>query len=145
MTSNAGTRQLKDFGRGVGFNSSQMGIALNEQDKEHARSIVQKALSKQFSPEFLNRLDEIITFDQLDLEAIKKIVDIELAGLSKRIEAIGYKLEVSDETKMRIAEKGYDVQFGARPLKRAIQTYIEDDISERIINNEVNYGDVIRI
>ena len=145
MTSNAGTRQLKDFGRGVGFNSSQMGIALNEQDKEHARSIVQKALSKQFSPEFLNRLDEIITFDQLDLEAIRKIVDIELAGLSKRIEAIGYKLEVSDETKMRIAEKGYDVQFGARPLKRAIQTYIEDDISERIINNEVNYGDVIRI
>lgn len=145
MTSNAGTRQLKDFGRGVGFNSSQMGIALNEKDKEHARSIVQKALSKQFSPEFLNRLDEIITFDQLDLDAIKKIVDIELAGLSKRIEAIGYKLEVSDETKMRIAEKGYDVQFGARPLKRAIQTYIEDDISERIINNEVNYGDVIRI
>ena len=145
MTSNAGTRQLKDFGRGVGFNSSQMGIALNEKDKEHARSIVQKALSKQFSPEFLNRLDEIVTFDQLDLEAIKKIVDIELAGLSKRIEAIGYKLEVSDETKMRIAEKGYDVQFGARPLKRAIQTYIEDDISERIINNEVNYGDVIRI
>lgn len=145
MTSNAGTRQLKDFGRGVGFNSSQMGIALNEKDKEHARSIVQKALSKQFSPEFLNRLDEIITFDQLDLDAIKKIVDIELDGLSKRIEAIGYKLEVSDETKMRIAEKGYDVQFGARPLKRAIQTYIEDDISERIINNEVNYGDVIRI
>ena len=145
MTSNAGTRQLKDFGRGVGFNSSQMGIALNEKDKEHARSIVQKALSKQFSPEFLNRLDEIITFDQLDLDAIKKIVDIELAGLSKRIEAIGYKLEVSDETKMRIAEKGYDVQFGARPLKRAIQTYIEDDISERIINNEVNYGDIIRI
>jgi ATP-dependent Clp protease ATP-binding subunit ClpC len=145
MTSNAGTRQLKDFGRGVGFNSSQMGIALNEKDKEHARSIVQKTLSKQFSPEFLNRLDEIITFDQLDLDAIKKIVDIELAGLSKRIEAIGYKLEVSDETKMRIAEKGYDVQFGARPLKRAIQTYIEDDISERIINNEVNYGDVIRI
>ena len=145
MTSNAGTRQLKDFGRGVGFNSSQMGIALNEKDKEHARSIVQKALSKQFSPEFLNRLDEIITFDQLDLNAIKKIVDIELAGLSKRIEAIGYKLEVSDETKMRIAEKGYDVQFGARPLKRAIQTYIEDDISERIINNEVNYGDIIRI
>lgn len=145
MTSNAGTRQLKDFGRGVGFNSSQMGIALNEQDKEHARSIVQKALSKQFSPEYLNRLDEIITFDQLDLEAIKKIVDIELAGLSKRIEAIGYKLEVSDETKMRIAEKGYDVQFGARPLKRAIQTYIEDDISERIINSKVKLGDIIRV
>lgn len=145
MTSNAGTRQLKDFGRGVGFNSSQVGIAMNEQDKEHARSIVQKALSKQFSPEFLNRLDEIITFDQLDLEAIKKIVDIELRGLYKRIESIGYALEVSDEAKQFVAEKGYDVQFGARPLKRAIQTYIEDEISELIINGDVNVGDTIKI
>lgn len=145
MTSNAGTRQLKDFGRGVGFNSGQVGIAMNEQDKEHARSIVQKALSKQFSPEFLNRLDEIITFDQLDLEAIKKIVDIELRGLYKRIESIGYTLEVSDETKQFVAEKGYDVQFGARPLKRAIQTYIEDEVSELIINGEVNVGDTIKI
>ena len=145
MTSNAGTRQLKDFGRGVGFNSCQVGIAMNEQDKEHARSIVQKALSKQFSPEFLNRLDEIITFDQLDLEAIKKIVDIELRGLYKRIESIGYVLEVSDEAKLFVAEKGYDVQFGARPLKRAIQTYIEDEVSELIINGEVNVGDTIKI
>lgn len=145
MTSNAGTRQLKDFGRGVGFNSGQVGIAMNEQDKEHARSIVQKALSKQFSPEFLNRLDEIITFDQLDLEAIKKIVDIELRGLYKRIESIGYVLEISDEAKQFVAEKGYDVQFGARPLKRAIQTYIEDEVSELIINGEVNVGDTIKI
>ena len=145
MTSNAGTRQLKDFGRGVGFNSGQVGIAMNEQGKEHARSIVQKALSKQFSPEFLNRLDEIITFDQLDLEAIKKIVDIELRGLYKRIESIGYALEVSDEAKQFVAEKGYDVQFGARPLKRAIQTYIEDEVSELIINGEVNVGDTIKI
>ena len=145
MTSNAGTRQLKDFGRGVGFNSGQVGIAMNEQDKEHARSIVQKALSKQFSPEFLNRLDEIITFDQLDLEAIKKIVDIELRGLYKRIESIGYALEVSDEAKQFVAEKGYDIQFGARPLKRAIQTYIEDEVSELIINGEVNVGDTIKI
>ena len=145
MTSNAGTRQLKDFGRGVGFNSGQVGIAMNEQDKEHARSIVQKALSKQFSPEFLNRLDEIITFDQLDLEAIKKIVDIELRGLYKRIESIGYALEVSDEAKQFVAEKGYDVQFGARPLKRAIQTYIEDEVSELIINGDVNVGDTIKI
>ena len=145
MTSNAGTRQLKDFGRGVGFNSGQVGIAMNEQDKEHARSIVQKALSKQFSPEFLNRLDEIITFDQLDLEAIKKIVDIELRGLYKRIESIGYTLEVSDEAKQFVAEKGYDVQFGARPLKRAIQTYIEDEVSELIINGDVNVGDTIKI
>jgi len=145
MTSNAGTRQLKDFGRGVGFNSGQVGIAMNEQDKEHARSIVQKALSKQFSPEFLNRLDEIITFDQLDLEAIKNIVDIELRGLYKRIESIGYALEVSDEAKQFVAEKGYDVQFGARPLKRAIQTYIEDEVSELIINGEVNVGETIKI
>ena len=145
MTSNAGTRQLKDFGRGVGFNSGQVGIAMNEQDKEHARSIVQKALSKQFSPEFLNRLDEIITFDQLDLEAIKKIVDIELRGLYKRIESIGYALEVSDEAKQFVAEKGYDVQFGARPLKRAIQTYIEDEVSELIINGDVNVGETIKI
>ncbi len=145
MTSNAGTRQLKDFGRGVGFNSGQVGIAMNEQDKEHARSIVQKALSKQFSPEFLNRLDEIITFDQLDLEAIKNIVDIELRGLYKRIESIGYALEVSDEAKQFVAEKGYDVQFGARPLKRAIQTYIEDEVSELIINGDVNVGDTIKI
>ena len=145
MTSNAGTRQLKDFGRGVGFNSGKVGIAMNEQDKEHARSIVQKALSKQFSPEFLNRLDEIITFDQLDLEAIKKIVDIELRGLYKRIESIGYALEVSDEAKQFVAEKGYDVQFGARPLKRAIQTYIEDEASELIINGDVNVGDTIKI
>ena len=145
MTSNAGTRQLKDFGRGVGFNSGQVGIAMNEQDKEHARSIVQKALSKQFSPEFLNRLDEIITFDQLDLDAIKKIVDIELRGLYKRIESIGYALEVSDEAKQFVAVKGYDVQFGARPLKRAIQTYIEDEVSELIINGDVNVGDTIKI
>lgn len=145
MTSNAGTRQLKDFGRGVGFNSGQVGIAMNEQDKEHARSIVQKALSKQFSPEFLNRLDEIITFDQLDLEAIKKIVDIELRGLYQRIESIGYALEVSEEAKQFVAEKGYDVQFGARPLKRAIQTYIEDEVSEMIINGDIKPGDTISI
>ena len=117
MTSNAGTRQLKDFGRGVGFNSPSLGLAMNEQDKEHARSIVQKALSKQFSPEFLNRLDEIITFDQLDLEAIKQIIDIELNSLWKRIDQLGYKVELSNEAKEFVATKGYDVQYGARPLK----------------------------
>lgn len=145
MTSNAGTRQLKDFGRGIGFNSSQGGLALNEQDKEHARSIVQKALSKQFSPEFLNRLDEIITFDQLDLEAIKKIIDIELSALWKRIDTLGYKVELSEQAKEFVANKGYDVQFGARPLKRAIQTYIEDGISEMIINEELSTGATIHI
>ena len=145
MTSNAGTRQLKDFGRGVGFNMSSSALALNEQDKEHARQIVQKALSKQFSPEFLNRLDEIITFDQLDLEAIKQIIDVELKGLYRRIEAMGYHLDLTDEAKQFVAEKGYDVQFGARPLKRAIQTYIEDGISELIVNSEIPEGATIHI
>ncbi len=146
MTSNAGTRQLKDFGRGVGFTSGGSGsLMLNEQDKEHARSIVQKALSKQFSPEFLNRLDEIITFDQLDLDAIKQIIDVELQGLYKRIGDLGYTIEVSDDAKQFVAEKGYDVQFGARPLKRAIQSYIEDGISELIVNGDLQQGDTIHI
>ena len=146
MTSNAGTRQLKDFGRGVGFNAgSTSALMLNEQDKEHARQIVQKALSKQFSPEFLNRLDEIITFDQLDLTAIKQIIDIELKGLYKRITDMGYTIDLSDEAKAFVAEKGYDVQFGARPLKRAIQTYIEDGVSELIVNGDLQPGSTIHI
>ena len=145
MTSNAGTRQLKDFGRGIGFNAGQLGLNMNEKDKEHARSIVQKALSKQFSPEFLNRLDEIITFDQLDLDAIQRIVDIELKGLLKRIEEMGIKVELSDEAKQFVAKQGYDVQFGARPLKRAIQNYIEDELAEMIVNNDVASGTTISI
>ena len=146
MTSNAGTRQLKDFGRGVGFNSgTSSALMLNEQDKEHARQIVQKALSKQFSPEFLNRLDEIITFDQLDLEAIKQIIDIELKGLYKRIEALGYTIDLSEGARQFVAEKGYDVQFGARPLKRAIQNYIEDGISELIVNGDLKPRTTIHI
>ena len=145
MTSNAGTRQLKDFGRGVGFNASTIGLNMNDKDKEHARSIVQKALSKQFSPEFLNRLDEIITFDQLDLNAIKQIVDIELKGLWKRIGEMGYQVELNDEAKQFVAERGYDVQFGARPLKRAIQNYIEDGIAEMIVNSDLPLGATIRI
>ena len=146
MTSNAGTRQLKDFGRGIGFQSAgNASLMLNEQDKEHARQIVQKALSKQFSPEFLNRLDEIITFDQLDMEAIKLIIDVELKGLFKRIADLGYQIELSDEAKSFVAEKGYDVQFGARPLKRAIQSYIEDGISELIVNGELPPNSIIHI
>ena len=146
MTSNAGTRQLKDFGRGIGFSATgATGLALNEQDKEHARQIVQKALSKQFSPEFLNRLDEIITFDQLDLSAIKRIIDIELTSLFRRINDMGYTIELSDEAKEFVATKGYDVQFGARPLKRAIQNYIEDGLCERIVNGEIEPGALIRI
>ena len=146
LTSNAGTRQLKEFGRGVGFTAGgNAGLSIDEKDKEHARSIVQKALSKQFAPEFLNRLDEIITFDQLDLDAIKRIVNIELKGLYKRIEDMGFKLEISDEAKEFVATKGYDVQFGARPLKRAIQNHIEDLVCERIIDGELAEGSVISV
>ena len=146
MTSNAGTRQLKEFGRGVGFNTGgALGLNMDEKDKEYARSIIQKSLSKQFAPEFLNRLDEIITFDQLDLNAINRIVDIELKGLYKRVEDLGYHLEITTEAKSYVASKGYDVQFGARPLKRAIQTYIEDLLAERILSDELAFGDTIVI
>ena len=146
MTSNAGTRQLKEFGRGVGFNTGgALGLNMNEKDKEYARSIIQKSLSKQFAPEFLNRLDEIITFDQLDLNAINRIVDIELKGLYKRVEDLGYHLEITAEAKSYVASKGYDVQFGARPLKRAIQTYIEDLLAERILSDELALGGTIVI
>ena len=145
MTSNAGTRQLKDFGRGVGFNATTFGANMDEKDREHARSIVQKALSKQFSPEFLNRLDEIITFDQLDLEAIKRIVDVELRPLIKRISDLGYEITLTDQAKEFIATKGYDVQFGARPLKRALQNYIEDGVCEMILGEDLRLGSVIHI
>ena len=145
MTSNAGTRQLKDFGRGVGFTAAGNSLMMDESDKEYARQIVQKALAKQFSPEFLNRLDEIVTFDQLDLTAIQQIVDIELRGLFKRIEGLGYHITISDEAKKWVGTKGYDVQFGARPLKRALQNYIEDGIAELIVNSELHEGDQISI
>ena len=146
MTSNAGTRQLKEFGRGIGFNAANnLGLSMNDEDKEYARSIIQKSLSKQFAPEFLNRLDEIIIFDQLDLNAIKKIINIELTGLFKRIEGMGYHIHVSDKAKEFVATKGYDVQFGARPLKRAIQTYIEDGVAARILSGELHPGDTITI
>lgn len=145
MTSNTGTRQLKEFSRGVGFNAGRGGIALNEKDKEYARNVIQKALSKQFAPEFLNRLDEIITFDQLDLDAVKKIVNLETEALCKRIEPLGYTLTLSDSAKELIATKGYDVQFGARPLKRAIQKYVEDVLCEKIINEELKPGNSIYV
>ncbi len=140
MTSNIGTRQLKDFGRGVGFATQNQ-----LDDKEFSRSVIQKALKKSFAPEFLNRVDEIITFDQLSLEAITKIIDIELKGLYNRIESIGYKLVVDDKAKEYIASQGYDVQYGARPLKRAIQTHLEDGISELIKNSALKEGDTIQV
>ena len=139
MTSNVGTRQLKDFGKGIGFTSEQA-----DNLKDHSRSIITKALNKQFAPEFLNRLDEIINFDQLEMDSLVKIVDIELVGLHKRVETIGYKLIIDDEAKKFIAEKGYDVQYGARPLKRAIQTYVEDTLAEIILGNEIQEGNIIR-
>ena len=143
MTSNAGTRQLKDFSHGIGFNAISINGAANEQSKEYARSIIQKALSRQFAPEFLNRLDEIITFDQLDAKAIRRIVDVELDKFIKRISKNGYAVTVTDAAKTFLATKGYDPQFGARPLKRAIQTYVEDEICEKILFGEVNTGDAI--
>ena len=145
MTSNAGTRQLKEFGNGIGFNASSLNNRMDENDKKHARNIVQKALSKQFAPEFLNRLDDIITFDQLDLDAIKKIVDIELKAVFERASELGYHLQVSDAAKDFIASKGYDVQYGARPLKRAVRDYIEDPLCEKIMNGEVPEGDSLEI
>lgn len=140
ITSNIGTRQLKEFGRGVGFAAQN-----RADDKEYSRGVIQKALNKTFSPEFLNRLDEIITFDQLSLEAITRIVDIELKGLYERLESIGYHLQVDDAAKKFLATKGYDVQFGARPLKRAIQNYLEDGLSELIVSGGVQPGNTVSV
>ena len=146
MTSNAGTRQLKEFAHGVGFNAAgSRGYSMSEKDKEYARDIIQKSLSKQFAPEFLNRLDEIITFDQLDLDAIKKIVDLELKPVCDRVRNLGYELVISDAKKEELAKKGYDVQYGARPLKRAIQTYVEDVACEKILYGNLEPGQTIEI
>lgn len=146
MTSNAGTRQLKEFGSGIGFNAGGLTKSvMDEKDKEYARSIIQKSLSKQFSPEFLNRLDEIITFNQLDIGAIKRIIDIELRGLFGRVHDMGYEIQITDKAKELVATKGYDVQFGARPLKRAIQTYIEDGVCELLLGGKLKKGDTISI
>ena len=135
MTSNTGTKQLKDFGRGVGFNASSFdGTDISEKDKEYARSIIQKSLSRQFAPEFLNRLDDIVMFDQLDRQALLQITGMEIGKFTKRMEGIGYHVEVTEKAKEYVATKGYDVQFGARPLKRAIQTYIEDGICAHILD-----------
>lgn len=139
MTSNIGTRQLKDFGTGVGFATP------SANDKAYTHGVLQKALQKAFSPEFLNRIDDIIMFDQLDKEAIFKIIDIELAGFYKRMSSLGYQLRLSDEAKNFIAERGYDSQYGARPLKRAIQKYLEDELAEMIINADLSQGDVIEV
>ncbi len=131
MTSNIGTRQLKDFGSGVGFNTREV-------DKEYTHGVLQKALNKAFSPEFLNRIDDIIMFDSLDKDAICRIIDIELDGFYRRIADLGYSLTITETAKNYIAGKGYDVQFGARPLKRAIQKYLEDPLAELIIGSQLS-------
>ena len=141
MTSNIGTRQLKDFGQGVGFNTS----AKTAQSNEYAKTVIQNALKKSFAPEFLNRIDDVVLFNQLDKPDIFKIIDIELAGLYERINQLGYEVEITPEAKDYVAEKGYDIQFGARPLKRAIQKYVEDNMAEVIIKSEVKEGDKLLV
>lgn len=140
MTSNIGTRQLKEFGKGIGFTAQ-----MRTDDKEHSRSVITKALNKSFAPEFINRLDEIITFDQLDVEALTRITELELKGLYQRIENVGYKLVIDDDAKRYVASKGYDVQFGARPLKRSIQNNLEDGLAELIINEAPVAGDTLHV
>jgi ATP-dependent Clp protease ATP-binding subunit ClpC len=141
MTSNIGSRQLKDFGRGVGFVNANSA----EDDNEHAKYVVQKALKKAFAPEFLNRIDDVIVFNQLEKKHIHKIIDIEIEDLYKRVDSLNYKLKISAAAKDFIAEKGYDPQFGARPLKRAIQKYLEDEMAEIIIRASITEGDTISV
>jgi ATP-dependent Clp protease ATP-binding subunit ClpC len=139
MTSNVGTRQLKDFGKGVGFNTPTD----VKMDSEFSRGVIQKALNRTFAPEFLNRVDDIIMFDQLNKDSIRSIIDLELKGLFGRVISLGYKLELTNEAKDFIADKGYDVQFGARPLKRSIQKYLEDALADIVLGGELVEGDTI--
>ncbi len=141
MTSNIGTRQLKDFGRGIGFSTRDS----DEIDDEYAKGVIQKALKKAFAPEFLNRIDDVVTFNSLTKKHIHEIIDIELAGLYDRVKDLGYQIKISPAAKDFIAEKGYDVQFGARPLKRAIQKYLEDSMAEVIIRASISEGDTINV
>jgi ATP-dependent Clp protease ATP-binding subunit ClpC len=141
MTSNIGSRQLKDFGSGVGFNTS----AKTESKNKHAQGVIENALKKTFAPEFLNRIDDVVIFDSLERESIHKIIDIELKHLYKRINELGYQIEVSEDAKDFIVEKGWDAQFGARPLKRAIQKYVEDPLAEEIIKTKIHESDLISV
>jgi len=141
MTSNIGTRKLKEFGNGVGFNTS----AKKDSADEYAKGVITGALKKSFAPEFLNRIDDVVLFDSLTKDDIFKIIDLELAKLFIRVEELGYKIKLSVPAKSYIAEKGYDSEYGARPLKRAIQKLIEDPLAEEIINSKVNEGDTINI
>ena len=141
MTSNIGTRQLKEFGQGVGFATRKTA----DEENEYAKFVIQKALKRAFAPEFLNRVDDVVIFNPLEKSHIEQIIDIELQGLYERVETLKYKLEITEAAKNFIADKGFDPQFGARPLKRAIQKYLEDEMAEAIIGNVINEGDTIRI
>jgi len=141
MTSNIGTRQLKEFGQGVGFSTRKTA----DEENEHAKFVIQKALKRAFAPEFLNRVDDVVIFNPLEKEHIEQIIDIELKGLYERVETLKYKLDITEEAKKFIADKGFDPQFGARPLKRAIQKYLEDEMAEAIIGNDISEGDTITI
>jgi len=141
MTSNIGTRQLKDFGQGVGFSTRKTG----DEENEHAKFVIQKALKRAFAPEFLNRVDDVVIFNPLEKVHIEQIIDIELKGLYERVETLKYKLVITEAAKNFIADKGFDPQFGARPLKRAIQKYLEDEMAEAIIGNDISEGDTINI
>jgi ATP-dependent Clp protease ATP-binding subunit ClpC len=141
MTSNIGARKLKDFGTGIGFGTS----AQKAQEDANARSVIENALKKSFAPEFLNRIDDVIVFNPLEKEDINKIIDIELEKLLARIKGLGYNLSLTDDAKDYIAEKGFDKQYGARPLKRAIQKYVEDALAEEIVASHLKEGDNINI
>ena len=141
MTSNIGSRQLKDFGQGVGFSTN---AKLTGAD-DHSRGVIESALKKAFAPEFLNRIDDVVMFNSLDKDHIHKIIDVELEHLYKRITELGYKIQLSTDAKDFIADKGYDANYGARPLKRAIQKYLEDALAEEIIKAEMTEGDVIDV
>ena len=141
MTSNIGARQLKDFGQGIGFNTS----AKKDNIDSHSKGVIQKALKRAFSPEFLNRIDDVIVFNSLDKNDINKIIDIEMDSLLNRIDTLGYTVKISEEAKNFIADKGFDAKFGARPLKRAIQKYFEDPLSEEIISAQIKEGDTIKV
>ena len=141
MTSNIGARQLKDFGLGIGFNTT---AKINNSDS-HSKGVIEKALKRAFAPEFLNRIDDVIVFNSLEKKDIDKIIDIEMDSLLKRIDTLGYTVKISEEAKDFIAEKGFDSKFGARPLKRAIQKYFEDPLSEEIINAQIKEGDTIKV
>jgi len=139
MTSNIGARQLKDFGAGVGFTTSAR--AVNEE--ENTKSVIEKALKRTFSPEFLNRIDDVIIFNSLAKEHIYTIIDITMKSVLKRLNNLGFSLELTDEAKGFLADKGYDQQFGARPLHRAIQKYLEDPLAEEILNMNIHDGDIL--